>query len=44
VGLRYDWNGTPVEAENRFVVFDPVADSLVRVGAGGPSKAYSRMR
>jgi len=42
LGLRYDWNGTPVEAENRFVVFDPIADSLVRVGAGGPSKAYKQ--
>jgi hypothetical protein len=33
--------GTPNEAENRFVVFDPVSDSLVRVGAGtGPSHVY----
>ncbi len=31
LGLRYDWNGTPVEAENRFVVFDPLTASLVRV-------------
>ncbi len=43
VGLRYDWNGTPVEAENRFVVFDPVADSLVQVGSKtGPGKAYGQ--
>ena len=42
LGLRYDWNGTPTEAENRFVVFDPVTDSLRRVGVnGGPSKAYN---
>lgn len=41
LGLRYDWNGTPNEAENRFVVFDPTSDSLVHVGqAGGPSHAY----
>jgi hypothetical protein len=41
LGLRYDWFGTPNEAENRFVVFDPTSDSLVRVGAnGGPSHAY----
>ncbi len=33
-GLRYEWNGTPTEAQNRFVVFDPVADSLIRVGSG----------
>ncbi len=35
LGLRYDWNGTPTEAMNRFVVFDPVASSLVHVGQGG---------
>lgn len=29
LGLRYDWFGTPTEGGNRFVVFDPVADSLV---------------
>ncbi|MDQ6698553.1 MAG: TonB-dependent receptor, partial [Acidobacteriota bacterium] len=33
-GLRYEWNGTPTEAQNRFVVFDPIADSLIRVGSG----------
>jgi hypothetical protein len=32
IGLRYDWNGTPVESERRFVVFDPVSDSLLQVG------------
>jgi hypothetical protein len=42
LGLRYDWNGTPNEAEDRFVVFDPTADSLVQVGKnGGPSHAYN---
>ncbi len=34
VGLRYDWNGTPVEAQNRFVVFDPASVSLVQAGIG----------
>ncbi len=34
LGLRYEWNGTPTEAQNRFVVFDPVADALVRTGTG----------
>ena len=29
VGMRYDWNSTPTEAGGRFVVFDPVSDSLV---------------
>ncbi len=42
LGLRYDWNGTPTEAENRFVTFNPVADSLQQVGvSGGPSHAYN---
>jgi hypothetical protein len=41
-GLRYDWNGTPSEAENRFVVFNTDATSLTQVGGpGGPSKAYN---
>ena len=41
LGLRYDWFGTPTEAENRFVEFDPTTVSLVRVGVnGGPSKAF----
>ena len=41
LGLRYDWYGTPTEAENRFVVFNPATDSLNQVGqTGGPSRAY----
>jgi hypothetical protein len=40
LGLRYDFFGTPNEAENRFVVFDPVKDALERVGDGGPAHAY----
>lgn len=34
LGLRYDWNMSPTERFNRFVVFDPRSDSLVRVGSG----------
>jgi len=42
LGLRYDWFGTPYEAENRFVNFNPATDSLVRVGAsGGPSHLFN---
>jgi outer membrane receptor protein involved in Fe transport len=42
LGLRYDWNGTPTEAKNRFVVFDPTTISLQQVGInGGPSHAYN---
>ena len=32
LGLRYDWNGTPTEALDRFVVFDPATASLLQVG------------
>ncbi|HEX6043086.1 MAG TPA: TonB-dependent receptor [Pyrinomonadaceae bacterium] len=34
LGLRYDWNMTPTERYNRFVVFDPATRSFVRVGSG----------
>ena len=33
LGLRYDWNMTPSERYDRFVVFDPQTISLVRVGS-----------
>jgi len=43
LGVRYDWYGTPTEAENRFVVFDPTTDSLVHVGQnGGLNTAYQQ--
>ena len=32
LGLRYDWNMTPSERYDRFIVFDPKTASLVRVG------------
>lgn len=31
LGLRYDWFGTPSEAEGRFVAFNPANDTLQRV-------------
>jgi hypothetical protein len=34
-GLRYEWNGTPVEGENRFSIFFPSQLALVRVGTYG---------
>src|SRR6185503_593791 len=34
LGLRYDWNMTPTERYDRFVVFDPATRTLVRVGSG----------
>jgi hypothetical protein len=33
-GLRYDWNMTPTERYDRFVVFDQQTRSLVRIGSG----------
>ncbi|MGH9880735.1 MAG: TonB-dependent receptor domain-containing protein, partial [Pyrinomonadaceae bacterium] len=32
LGLRYDWNMTPTERYDRFIVFDPKTASLIRVG------------
>jgi Carboxypeptidase regulatory-like domain/TonB dependent receptor len=32
LGLRYEWNITPTERYNRFIVFDPKSISLLRVG------------
>ena len=41
LGLRYDLNMAPTEAENRFVVFDEATASLVQVGSpGGPDSIY----
>jgi len=34
LGLRYDWNMTPTERYDRFVVFDPATRQLIRVGSG----------
>ncbi len=40
LGLRYDWNSTPTEANNRFSVFDTATDALVQVGTPGFSQIY----
>jgi hypothetical protein len=34
LGLRYDWNMTPTERYDRFVVFDHLTRQFVRVGEG----------
>ena len=34
LGIRYEWNMTPSERYDRFIVFDPETASLVRVGTG----------
>jgi outer membrane receptor protein involved in Fe transport len=41
-GIRYDWNGTPVEARNRFVVFNPATVSLVQAGLAGNPEVYQQ--
>jgi hypothetical protein len=33
LGLRYEWNMTPTERYDRFIVFDPQSASLLRAGA-----------
>ncbi len=38
LGLRYEWNGTPVEGANRLSVFNPTALTLTRVGTNGVSR------
>ena len=32
LGVRYEWNMTPTERYDRFIVFDPATASLIRVG------------
>lgn len=34
LGLRYEWNMTPTERYDRFIIFDPASVALVRVGTG----------
>jgi hypothetical protein len=42
LGLRWDYFGTPTEAENRFVNFNLATDELVRTGTGsGPSHLFN---
>ena len=34
-GLRFEWNGTPVEGANRFTIFNPSNVTLTQVGTNG---------
>jgi hypothetical protein len=34
-GLRFEWNGTPVEGANRFTLFSPTNVTLTQVGTNG---------
>lgn len=40
LGVRYDWNSTPSEANNRFAVFDPTTDALVTIGTQGFNQPF----
>jgi hypothetical protein len=40
LGFRYEWNGTPVEAENRFVSFNSDLNILQPVGTPGYKQVY----
>ncbi len=42
LGIRYEWNGTPVEAMNRLTAFNPGTVSLVQVGTGGYGEVYKQ--
>lgn len=43
-GLRWEWNGTPVEGANRLTIFNPTNVTLTRVGTNGLSRtaAYNQ--
>jgi carboxypeptidase family protein len=41
-GLRYEWNMSPTERHDRFVVFDPSTVSLVRVGVDTSGPVYAQ--
>jgi hypothetical protein len=34
-GLRFEWNGTPVEGENRLAIFNPSTVTLTQAGTNG---------
>ena len=41
-GFRFEWNGTPVEAENRMILFIPSGPSLNQIGTNGYSEPYKQ--
>ncbi len=41
-GLRFEWNGTPTEGANRFVVFQPGTLSLVQTHTPGQGGIYKQ--
>ena len=42
-GLRFEWNGSPVEGANRFILFNPAGPSLSQINtAGAPAVPYKQ--
>jgi hypothetical protein len=41
-GFRFEWNGTPVEGENRFILFEPAGPSLNQVHTNGINSPYKQ--
>lgn len=41
-GLRFEWNGTPTEGENRLVNFFPATSTLVQTGTQGLGAVYKQ--
>jgi hypothetical protein len=42
LGFRYDWNMSPTERFNRFVIFDPATRSLFQIGTNGFDDVYAQ--
>ena len=42
LGLRFEWNGTPVEGANRFIIFNPAGPSLTQVHTNGVNEPYKQ--
>jgi hypothetical protein len=40
LGLRYDWNGTPSEAHNKFSILDPTTGTVVALGTNGVNQVF----
>jgi hypothetical protein len=45
LGLRFEWNGTPVEGANRFIIFNPAGSggpTLTQVNTNGVHEPYTQ--
>lgn len=40
LGIRYDWNGTPSEAHNKFAILDQATGTMVPLGTNGVNQVY----